>query len=649
MRVIQGHVDGFEGHWVLGWAIAEPDSSSCAVEIIDQNGVVVGKGRATRTRPDLRSLDKGRINFAFRIPVRVDGDQSLRVCVDGEELAGSPVQVGPGNWDGFVEVGNGRASGWLTERTANRDTPPLVELCDENGAVLTQVRSHFDVADSGSRFIPARFDAPLDQVWFGRGELLLSARVDDRTFARTRVNLRVDGFLDMISRVRCAGWLLSPDAPDRELEIEAWINGHRVATTRAARPRDDLRTLYPQSWRKGFEIQFGSPSSIPPDICEISLRLAGSHVEFLGGPFVVGDRTGIINAARGAARLAHASSHELDVHERSVLNLALGEFIARQRHGHDPVVLRSAAAAAASQTTHVIIPIYRGVDVTRDCIESVLAHRNPAKHRIVIVNDFSPEPGMAAMLAEFERQPGLLLLHNPVNLGFVKTVNRALDQVREGDVVLLNSDTRVFEGWLDELERVAYSSPDIGTVTALSNNATIFSYPHPSLATPALADVTWPELAAIALREGAGQAVDVPTGHGFCLFIKREILQRVGHLDTRCDRGYGEENHLCCTAADLGYRNVAAAGVLVEHRENVSFGPERAVLWERNRPQLEAAFPEYTPQVMAHEATEGLRRARWALDEYRLDKARHDGRGFALITRNWLGLSGISCAAGRFK
>jgi glycosyltransferase involved in cell wall biosynthesis len=48
-------------------------------------------------------------------------------------------------------------------------------------------------------------------------------------------------------------------------------------------------------------------------------------------------------------------------------------------------------------------------------------------------------------------------------------------------------------------------------------------------------------------------------------------------------------------------------------------------------------FPEYTPTVMAFEATDALRRARWALDAFRLNKAGESGTSFALVIETWLG------------
>ena len=50
--------------------------------------------------------------------------------------------------------------------------------------------------------------------------------------------------------------------------------------------------------------------------------------------------------------------------------------------------------------------------------------------------------------------------------------------------MLLNSDTLVPPGWLERLRDAAYSARDIGTVTPLSNDASILSYPGPAGSNP---------------------------------------------------------------------------------------------------------------------------------------------------------------------
>ena len=69
------------------------------------------------------------------------------------------------------------------------------------------------------------------------------------------------------------------------------------------------------------------------------------------------------------------------------------------------------------------------------------------------------------------------LFENAVNLGFVGTVNLGMQKHEGRDVVLLNSDTLVADGWLDRLITAAYSEKNIATVTPFSNNASIVSFP----------------------------------------------------------------------------------------------------------------------------------------------------------------------------
>lgn len=637
-----GFIDGLEGSAVRGWAVPE-GAGAASVVVRDTVGRTLGRGIADQERPDLARLGLDRTACGFRVPVRgLEQAGALHVFADGVELAGSPIPVGQGLYDGGLAVADGVASGWLVERT-EIFRGARVHLRDQDGVLLGEADAVPD-PDGGPGPTPARFSIPLGPAGFGRADLIVRAFIGGVRFAEAHGAMRLDGYLDTLGPAHCGGWLLSPDTPGRVLEIEVFRDGAGVGAGACALPREDVRHRYPLAWRVGFDIALDpAPDPVAGARPAYSFRLAGTDVELFDGPFVIEDRLAAIAAARRIGQRAETDEAASPA-DRAVLRSALAAFIGRHRQSQPRARVRLARSASVSvpppaggRRLVVVIPVYRDVAVTRACVESVLAARDPARDAIVLVNDRSPDVGMDAMLERFVLEPDVFVLTNAENQGFIRSANRGIAACRQGDILLLNSDTRVFPGVFEELCRVARSAPDIGTVTALSNNATVFSYPHPSLPNAALDDMDWAEIAAVAREANGGLVLDVPTGHGFCLLIRRPVLELTGTLDEVFGRGYGEENDFCQRVADLGFRNVAAAGAFVEHGESVSFGAEKKALAEANLARLGQMYPEYTPAVMEFERADGLRRARWPLDAARLRKAGAAGASFAIVVTNRLG------------
>ena len=641
---LNGHVDGFKGCYVVGWAHANDPEAGCTVRIEDADGRHVASGKAAALRPDLVKLGPG--YFAFQIALgEIREAKTLRATVDGSELPGSPFFVGPGRYDGHIWVANGLLQGWISERLSHFD-PPVVRFLDQDGENICEIASEFSAEDTDPFFAPARFKIPLPNACFGRHDVELRAMVNGVQFARTVCSADLRGKLEHISRHRCAGWLTSPDAPQHRFEIDIYRDGALIATAKADRPRSDLQSQFPRQWQSGFDVGLPVGDHFPTELASMSLRLRGSDVELFEGPYVIGEAPATIAVARKAATMALASN-ELNDAERSIVQSALAEYVGQRRRANESFArpgLGTVNEDPASPRLNIAIPIYRDTAVTRTCIDSVLAHRSAATDRVILINDCSPDADMADMLRRYSRAPNVTVLTNETNLGFVKTVNRALGFCRRGPVLLLNSDTRVFAGAFDELLRVANATPDIATVTAMSNRATIFSYPHPRDTESELGDVSWERLAAIALRENAGSAVDVPTAHGFCMLIKQEALRRVGLFDETFGRGYGEENDFCSRAADIGFRNVAAGGVLVEHRESVSFGDEKNDLRKQNLELIGRMYPEYMALILDFERRDPLRSLRWPLDRARFKFALENGRSFVLVIQHWMGGGTIKAA-----
>lgn len=266
----------------------------------------------------------------------------------------------------------------------------------------------------------------------------------------------------------------------------------------------------------------------------------------------------------------------------------------------------------------VIVPAYRGLAVTVRCLESVLACTQRTAFELVVVDDASPEPALSAWLQQLSDVGRITLLRNAHNLGFVRSVNRALALHPERDAVLLNSDTEVAGDWLDRLLRCAANHPDAATITPFSNNATICSYPYEGWAGDVPGRLGLAALDALFARHLAGAVADLPTGVGFCMFLRRACLDAVGLFDeVAFPRGYGEENDLCRRAAKAGWRNLLCADVFVYHRGGVSFAQEREALMQQGAARLQALHPEYAEAVARFIADDPLGPLRAVIDAAR--------------------------------
>ena len=278
------------------------------------------------------------------------------------------------------------------------------------------------------------------------------------------------------------------------------------------------------------------------------------------------------------------------------------------------------ASTDLSAAVDVIVPVYRGLDETRRCLESVLVGSASTPLRLIVVNDASPEAEVTAYLRELKlRDARVELLENAANVGFVASVNRAMEFSGERDVVLLNSDAEVAGDWLDRLRRPALADPRVGTVTPFSNSATICSYPRFCVDNGLPVGVTTEALDRQFALVNRGRILEIPTAVGFCMFIRRSCLNAVGLFDTeRFGRGYGEENDFCMRARSRGWRHVMALDVFVHHTGGVSFGDEKLPRVREAQEILARLHPEYPVLVHRHVAEDPAQTARLAVDVARI-------------------------------
>jgi GT2 family glycosyltransferase/glycosyltransferase involved in cell wall biosynthesis len=245
----------------------------------------------------------------------------------------------------------------------------------------------------------------------------------------------------------------------------------------------------------------------------------------------------------------------------------------------------------------VCIPVYGAPDVFAECLTSVLAH-TPRDVRILIADDASPDPAIASFVESLENvlEHEVHYLRQAENLGFPGNVNAAFAAAAPADVIVLNSDCVVAEGWLEGMRRAARSDALVATASALTNHGTILSVPHrnrPQAGIPQDQDLA--HAAGAVLAQSLRIHPHLPTAIGHCMYVRRQALDLVGDFDLAFSPGYGEEVDFSQRCILHGLVHVAADDVFVLHHSGSSFaedGKANPVQQAHDR-VIEARYPYY--------------------------------------------------------
>lgn len=254
----------------------------------------------------------------------------------------------------------------------------------------------------------------------------------------------------------------------------------------------------------------------------------------------------------------------------------------------------------------LIIPFYKNPGLVTQISDSLLGARQEISEtgsEVLFINDSPDDVELARTLSQNRDRlvaAGLQVQieTNNANLGFIRSCNKGLTRSvqQRRHALLLNSDTYVFPGFLRELIAALDLDPMIGFVCPRSNNATICTFPHE-------AEKLSPPPTPTAARElYLKHASDlprfsyIPTGVGYCMLIRWQILENFGLLDVVYGKGYCEENDLTFRAGRCGYRSVLANRAFVWHQGEQSFSTtqcSKQVAEASNNALLKARYPEY--------------------------------------------------------
>lgn len=263
----------------------------------------------------------------------------------------------------------------------------------------------------------------------------------------------------------------------------------------------------------------------------------------------------------------------------------------------------------------IVIPVHNSLDFVYTLLDSVAIQEQAVISKTIIVDDGSDRKTTQALAALGNQNQSLSILRNVRRQGFTKSANRGLRETSSPIVFLLNSDTVLGPRALFRMTQALLKESSFGIVGPLSNSGGFQSIPRfrknffekVIRSTPKNPMPSWEQIVqtdtVLAERFGE-QSAEVPFLNGFCLGIKRAVVETCGLLDEEAfPDGYGEEIDYCLRAKASGWRTALVPGAYVAHSKSQSYSfVRRTILTTRGINKLKEIHGKDSIQKLFSEA-----------------------------------------------
>ncbi|WP_066022704.1 MULTISPECIES: glycosyltransferase [Clostridium] len=216
--------------------------------------------------------------------------------------------------------------------------------------------------------------------------------------------------------------------------------------------------------------------------------------------------------------------------------------------------------------TSIIILTYNNLEYTKQCIESIRKNTKNSEYEIIVVDNCSND-GTREWL---NNQEDIILILNEENVGFPKGCNQGIEVASGDNILLLNNDVIVTHNWLDNMIKCLYSSDNIGAVGPVSNSVSYYQQINTNY-------TNLEEL--IDFAQGYNVS-DVSKWEdrlklvGFCMLIKKNVLDEIGLLDEIFSPGNFEDDDLSLRIINAHYRLILCKDTFIHHYGSVSFSQD---------------------------------------------------------------------------
>ena len=417
------------------------------------------------------------------------------------------------------------------------------------------------------------------------------------------------GHVDGLDGPYVVGWVRNLLGSNETIPVHLLIDGKSVSTSIADQPRPD---------GLGFWLR------IPPLLMDGRPHVIS--VQVIGIMFLVGEIAVVLpavstpvdalrrysgsfaNAAliEGAAARYEALRRQIQFLTNESTDLGAEEKISRLRQvavAHEQVLLgfdmpdRSFQALSQLEfpqtqdpVVSVVIPVHNKALVTYNCLASLLLAHNAASFEVIVVDDGSSDETLT-LLPDLVQ--GVRFLRHEKAQGFIRSCNDGARTARGAYVLMLNNDTEVSSGWIDELLYVFEHFNDVGMAGAK------LLYPNGQL--QEAGGIVWNngdpwnygrEGNPREPRYNYTRQVDYLSGA--CVMLPKTLWDELGGFDERYMPAYFEDADLAFRVRDRGLKTIYTPFSQVIHFEGISSGTSVTSGTKRfqevNRPKFKARW-----------------------------------------------------------
>lgn len=233
----------------------------------------------------------------------------------------------------------------------------------------------------------------------------------------------------------------------------------------------------------------------------------------------------------------------------------------------DNLLLSKTVETSTKPQVSIIISVYNHFDDTLNCIKSLIGTNEKTAYEIIVIDDGSVDETQD-VLSKCER---IRYFRNKENSGFLNSCNTAAQHAMGDYIVLLNNDTIVTPGWLDNLLGTFAQYPNAGLVGSK------LVYPNGRL--QEAGGVIWED--ASGMNFGRNDDPDKPEYNflretdycsGASICIPKTIWDELQGLDELYSPAYYEDTDLAFRIRSRGYAVLYQPFSLVIHVEGATSG-----------------------------------------------------------------------------